>query len=151
MTPEFSRPLGAADIAQAGQTVRVEATAAECAALARRFRLPAIESLACRFSLRREGRGVVAATGYLSARVVQICVATLDEFSALVEERFAICFVPDGSERNGFDPDAVDEIPYAAGVLDLGEAAAEELALALDPWPRKPGADSFGSGHAYTQ
>jgi uncharacterized metal-binding protein YceD (DUF177 family) len=149
MTPEFSRPLAVAHIAPAGQTVRVEATAAECGALARRFRLPAIESLACRFSLHREGRGIVAATGLLSARVVQTCVVTLEDFAAPVEERFALRFVPEGTESEVFDPDSADEIAYAGGVLDLGEAAAEELALALNPWPRKPCAGPSGGGQAY--
>ena len=37
------------------------------------------------------------------------------------------------------DPEAEDEIPFASGVLDLGEAAAEQLGLALDPYPRQPG------------
>ncbi len=32
-----------------------------------------------------------------------------------------------------------DELPYEGGVLDLGEAAAEQLALALEPYPRAPG------------
>jgi hypothetical protein len=33
-----------------------------------------------------------------------------------------------------------DEIPSENGVVDLGEAVAEQLALALDPYPRAPGA-----------
>ena len=43
-------------------------------------------------------------------------------------------------ESDDADPEALDEIPYADGMLDLGEAAAEQLALALDPYPRAPGA-----------
>ena len=31
-------------------------------------------------------------------------------------------------------------MPYAGGAADLGEATVEQLALALDPFPRKPGA-----------
>jgi len=30
-------------------------------------------------------------------------------------------------------------VTFAGGIIDLGEAAAEQLALALDPYPRKPG------------
>ncbi len=140
MIPELSRPLAVADIPPRGWMVRVEANAAERAALARRFRLPAVEALACDFTLRRETGGIIAAAGDLAARVVQVCVATDEEFSAPVEEHFSVRFVPAGKESAGFDPDAPDEIPYAGGMLDLGEAAAEQLALALDPWPRKPGA-----------
>ena len=144
MTPEFSRPLAVADIPPGGRTLRVEANAAERAALARRLRLPAIESLACGFTLRRERHGVIAADGALAARVVQVSVATDEPFSAAVEERFAVRFVPAGDESEEFDPEAPDEIPYEDGKLDLGEAASEQLALALDPWPRESGPRAAG-------
>ena len=37
-------------------------------------------------------------------------------------------------------PDMPDEIVYEGINIDLGEAAAEQLALSLDPYPRHPGA-----------
>jgi uncharacterized metal-binding protein YceD (DUF177 family) len=39
-------------------------------------------------------------------------------------------------ELEGDEPDIVN-----GGAIDLGELAAEELALNLDPYPRKPGAE----------
>ena len=36
--------------------------------------------------------------------------------------------------------DDCDTVFYTGGAIDLGEAAAETLALALDPFPRSPGA-----------
>ena len=47
-------------------------------------------------------------------------------------------FVPEGTESEDDDPDLPDEIPYPAGAIDLGEAAIQQLALALDPYPRRP-------------
>lgn len=138
--PELSRPLRLAAIPSAGYEVEVIANPEECRALARRFGLPSIEALSCRFTLSREPGAVIRASGILSARVTQICRVTLDPFPASVEERFFVRFVPEGSETDEFDPEAPDEIPYAADMLDLGEATAEQLALALDPWPRKPDA-----------
>ena len=35
----------------------------------------------------------------------------------------------------------LDIVPYEGGAIDLGEAAAQTLVLALDPWPRAPDAD----------
>ena len=152
MIPELHRPLPAARVTEAGQVFPVEATAAECAALAARMGLVALRALSCSFRLRRlaggaEGRAglVIEAHGRLRAEVVQTCVISLDPFPAVVEEDFTVRFVPSGDcpaddDLAGFDPEAVDEIPIAGGVLDLGEAAAEQLALALDPYPRKPGA-----------
>ena len=72
--------------------------------------------------------------------VTQTCVVSLDAFAAPVSDHFVIRFVPAGRETDDIDPDSDDEIPYTDGVIDLGEAAAEQLALVLDPWPRKPDA-----------
>ncbi|MBV9250527.1 MAG: DUF177 domain-containing protein [Acetobacteraceae bacterium] len=138
MTPELHRPIAAERIGPEAQEFIVEATPAECRLLAVRMNLPAIESLVCRFALRREGGAMIHATGTLLARVVQTCIVSLDDFAADVQEEFSVWFVPEGRESEEIDPEADDEIPYTGGVIDLGEAAAEQLGLALDPYPRKP-------------
>ena len=140
MTPELHRPLAADSVPLAGCEVLVEATPQECTALAARMHLPAVTSLRCRFALSPRLGGAVAASGRLDAEVVQTCVVTLDAFTATVAEDFAVLFVPAGTETDDGDPDAVDEIPFGTDGIDLGEAAAEQLALALDPYPRAPGA-----------
>lgn len=140
MTVELHRPVAVDALAPGGEEFVVQASAAECAALAARMRLPAVLSLRCRFRLLPGLAGGVAADGWLEAEVVQTCVVTLEDFSATLAEAFAVRFVPAGAEADDLDPESPDEIPYAGGVLDLGEAAAEQLALALDPYPRAPGA-----------
>jgi uncharacterized metal-binding protein YceD (DUF177 family) len=137
--PELTRPFPRDRIGQ-GTMVLVEANAAERAALARRMGLPDIMHLACEFDLERALGDVTPATGHLRARVMQTCVVSLEPFEAMIEEAFVLRFVPAGSENDELDLDAVDEVPYLGNVLDLGEAAAEQLALALDPFPRQPGA-----------
>ena len=140
MTPELHRPVATDRIGAQGLDVDVSASEEERTALAARMRVPAIGELSCRFQLRRVG-SVIAAEGQLRARLTQICVVTLDEFEHRVSEHFAVHFVPLGDEDEDSDPDAIDQIPYAGSSIDLGEAAAEQLALALDPYPRKPGAE----------
>ena len=140
MIPELSRPVLAERIGAAPSAIRVEANAEECRALAARMRIPAVLGLSCDFQLRREGAETIHAEGSLSARVVQACVVTLDEFEAEVTEAFTVRFVPEGAESPEIDPEAEDEIPYRGRTIDLGEAASEQLALALDPYPRRPGA-----------
>ncbi len=137
MVPEFSRPER---LARPPPEVRVVASAAECAALARRLGLPAIASLACRFRLVPAAQGAVHAEGKLEAVVAQVCVVSGEVFEALVAERFVVRFVPAGSEDPEPDLADDDEIPCVGETMDLGEAAAEQLALALDPYPRAPGA-----------
>lgn len=141
MNPELHRPLRIERIGPAGLTVDVVATPAELAALADRMQVPAIEALSCHFTLRPGPTNSFLADGELTARIVQTCVVTLDDFEASIAEEFTVRFVPAGTERDEIDLEGEDEIPYEDDTLDLGEAAAEQLALSLDPYPRKPGAE----------
>ena len=143
MTPEFHRPVAVDRIGEAGLTRCIEADGAECAALARRFGVPALAALACRFHLTRapEGVGIIVAEGRLAATVTRVCVVSLDEFETAVAEEFRVRFVPAGQESDEIELDGDDEVPYEGSEIDLGEAAAEQLALALDPYPRKPDAE----------
>jgi uncharacterized metal-binding protein YceD (DUF177 family) len=138
--PEFPHPLALDRIPAAGLEVTVTATQAQCAALARRLGVPALASLACAFRLRPERGAIVLAELRLRARLTQICVVSLDPFAVRIDEAARLRFVPEGREDPEPDPESDDEIPYAGVCIDLGEAAAEQLALILDPYPHKPGA-----------
>jgi uncharacterized metal-binding protein YceD (DUF177 family) len=141
MTVELSRPVALSKIRAKGLNVVVQATPEECARVAERMGLPAIQSLECRFVLSRDADGIaVLAEGHLRAEVTQTCVTSAEDFAANVEETFSLRFVPVGAETEDPDPDQPDEIPYEADTIDLGEATAEQLGLALDPWPRIEGA-----------
>lgn len=133
---ELSRVLAVERLPAA---VTVEADAAERAALARRYNIPAVERLSCRLTLRRS-RDTVFAEGDLRAEVVQTCVVSLDPVAQSVREVFTVRFVPEGEEIGDEDPESPDELPYAGTTIDVGEAVAEQLALALDPYPRRPDA-----------
>ena len=138
--PEFSRPFALDRLGAATAEETVTATPDECAALARRLAIPAVTSLACRWRLRRGAGGRIGAKGWISASLVRECVVTLDAFTVDASEKFHLSFVPAGKEIDDPDPEAEDEIPYEGDVIDLGEATAEQLALSLNPYPRKPGA-----------
>jgi uncharacterized metal-binding protein YceD (DUF177 family) len=138
---EFHRPVTLDRIGAQGLDVTLEANPLECAALADRMKLPVVHAMSCVFHLLPESRDVVVASGYLRARVTQTCVVSLEDFETSVEENFQVRFVPSGEERDDIDPEADDEIPFEGNQIDLGEAAAEQLGLALDPYPRMPGAE----------
>ncbi len=143
MTPEFSRPLALAAIPAAGVARKVSADAAECAALARRLQIPAVAALTCDWRLLREPGGGIFAEATLRARLRLVCVVTLEPFETTITEAFAVRFLP-AAELGGDsgDPLAIDEIPLDGTTIDLGEAAAEQLALILPAFPRGPGADA---------
>jgi uncharacterized metal-binding protein YceD (DUF177 family) len=146
MSEVFSRKMRLGGIGEAVQR-HIEADDAECAALAALFGLPGIAAVSGDFALRHERRGIIAATLSLRARLTQICVITLEPFDATIHETTELRFVPAAgiSEAGEFLLDAEtlespDEIPYAGESIDLGAVLAEQLALSLDPYPRKPGA-----------
>ncbi|HEY2593144.1 MAG TPA: DUF177 domain-containing protein, partial [Chloroflexota bacterium] len=108
MTPELHRPIAVDRVGQAGLNVTVEASSAECGALARRMNLPAMLALKCDFRLEREVGGSLLAHGHLVAEIVQTCVVSLDDFTATVEERFSVRCVPAGEETDDTDPETLD-------------------------------------------
>jgi hypothetical protein len=138
--PEFSRPLALGRVGPDGLREVLEADAGEREALARRFGIPAIGRLRAALRLLPEPDGSVVARGRLEAAVTQSCVVTLDPVDRAVEEEVALRLLPPGREPDE-GPEEMDEVATdAAGVADLGEALAEQLSLALDPYPRAPGA-----------
>jgi hypothetical protein len=152
------RPTVVARIGMTPMHVTVTATEAERAAITARLGIVAVLGLECRFALRRredrpddKARGMVVGEGVLRATVVQDCVVTLDPFEETLTENFRVHFVRAGTEIEDIDPESDDELPYEGESIDLGEAAVEQLALVLDPYPRKPGAElpqGLGAGPA---
>jgi hypothetical protein len=139
-SPELSRTISPSKINSSGLDILVCATPEERAAVASRMDLPAIQYLQCHFHLTLENDGIsVHSRGRLRAVVVRICVVSAEEFEAMIEEEFEVRFVAAGKVRIALNPDEIDEIPFETGVIDLGEAAAEQLGLALDPYPRMDG------------
>jgi uncharacterized metal-binding protein YceD (DUF177 family) len=138
MSPEFPRPIR---LGPDPREVALEATPAECAALAQRFGILGIGALSARLRLVPEPGGTVRARGTLAATVEQLCVVTLEPVTQTVEAKVDLRILAEGETPADDDPDSPDEIESAGGLVDLGEAVAEQLSLALDPYPRAPGAE----------
>lgn len=143
--PEFSRPVRIDTLGEGNRSIAIEADEAERAALAARFGLLSLATLTAEAELRREG-DVIIAEGRLRATAEQACVASGAPVPASVDEPFSLRFVPEGEIEEGaeieLDAEDWDTIDYSGGAIDLGEAAAETLALSLDPFPRATGADA---------
>jgi uncharacterized metal-binding protein YceD (DUF177 family) len=141
---EFSRPLLVGQIGALGTTRELAATPQECVALAKRFGLEALPLLSAVISIapKRRGGGFLA-EGRLKARARRVCVVSLEVFTESTDHSFALHFVTADRLSESMDAaetDEPDEIVYDGETIDLGEAIAEEYALALAPYPKKPGA-----------
>jgi uncharacterized metal-binding protein YceD (DUF177 family) len=88
----------------------------------------------------------VLASGRLDAAVVQSCAISGEDLAVEIAEPVAIRFVPESAaphpeEEVELDANALDEIEMTDGRFDLGEAVAQSLALAIDPFATGPQAE----------
>ncbi|MCL4673154.1 MAG: DUF177 domain-containing protein [Sphingomonadaceae bacterium] len=129
------------------EPVEVIATESERAALARRFGISAVERFVARVDLAEDG-GAVTAEGMLEADLIQPCAISGEDFPVSVRDTVVMRFVQ--SRGDPVEPDAeieladeeLDEIEYDGEMFDLGEALAQSLALAIDPYAEGPNADA---------
>jgi len=145
-------PVTVAHIPDTGLHRKLEASAAERRAMADLAGVRDILSAHADFDVVPKSGGRVQVTGRVHARVGQTCVVTLDPIESEIDEEIDLTFAPEAEARRLQDlieegqDDA--EPPYAAdppeaiinGIIDLGRVATDALFLAIDPYPRKPGA-----------
>jgi uncharacterized metal-binding protein YceD (DUF177 family) len=148
-TNEFSRPLALESLGGAPMRIALRAEAGECAALARRFDLVGLEHFAAVFVVRAEAARLIV-EGWIEAALTQSCIVTLEPVAARIDEAFRLVFMPIADVQEvelDASADSEDVEPLPEGPLDLGEIAAQHLALAIDPYPRTAGA-AWGAGES---
>jgi uncharacterized metal-binding protein YceD (DUF177 family) len=130
-----------------GAAVEVTASDSERAALAKRFGFLALPAFSARVTVDRRPGDQVVVEGRLRGRVVQACVLTLDPVSQDLDETFRVVFKRGFADEH--DPESGEAVlsaqpdapePLSGNLLDVGEIVAEQLSLAVDPYPRRPGA-----------
>lgn len=130
-----------------GGEIVIEASEAERAALATRFGLGAVESLVATIALEQRPRAIRAA-GRLTAAIMQPCAISGEDFPVAIDEAVDLRFVEENQqpaaedEEIELEADDCDEIAYSGEMFDLGEAVAQTLGLAIDPYAKGPDADS---------
>lgn len=147
MTPlppsEFSRII---DLRQIGPApVKLVASEDERQALARRFELVRVDLLEAELVLSADGK-IVTATGRLVARWTQPCAISGEDLPQAADEPLLLRFVPPSTgfaaeDEFEISADDCDEIEYEGTGFDLGEAVAQSLGLAVDPFAEGPEAD----------
>jgi uncharacterized metal-binding protein YceD (DUF177 family) len=151
MTPEFSRLIPLDRIPPEGASEHIVATEQERDALAERFGLLAVHALSAQLQLEPWRRGGIKVSGRWEARIEQTCVVTLEPFEEILREDITQYFAGQNAPGPAAVTHSVESLEedepdlISGGSIDLGELVAESLGLALDPYPRKPGAE-FSSG-----
>lgn len=130
-----------------GAALDIVASDSERAALAKRFGFLGLPAFSARVTIDRRPGGQIVVEGRLRGRVVQACVLTLDPVTQDLDETFRIVFKHDMADE--LDPESGEAVlsaqadapePLTGNTLDIGEIVAEQLSLAVDPYPRRPGA-----------
>jgi uncharacterized metal-binding protein YceD (DUF177 family) len=140
--PEFSRLVALSRLGREPFRQDIEATPEERDKLAGRFGLLGLDRLAGAVALSRRGEEAILLEATFEAEFTQECVVTLEPVAGRVTERFVLLYgppeaAPDAIEENGEDP-AFE--PLTDGLIDIGEAVAQELSLVLPEFPRHPDA-----------
>jgi uncharacterized metal-binding protein YceD (DUF177 family) len=141
-SPEFSRPVALARLGAEPFRQDIAASEAERTALARRFDLVALDRLTATVELVRQDKDRFVLRAVFEAEFVQSCVVTLDPVGGAASEAFTLVYGPPEAEEamNGTVEDDVAFEPIVGTVIDVGEAVAQQVALALPSFPRIPGA-----------
>jgi uncharacterized metal-binding protein YceD (DUF177 family) len=142
--PEFSRPVPLARLGSTPFRQEIEATASERQGLARRFDLLALDRLRASVTLRRRAGDAILLEAVFEAAFAQTCVLTLEPVPGEVSQSFALVYGPPGQEQAEIAPGVEEPAfePLIGDSIDIGEAVAQELSLALPDFPRRPDAVS---------
>lgn len=155
MTARVSSPVSrcvrASGLPAAGKSLTIKADAEQRAALALEHDLVAVDTFHADLIARPFRRDGVRVTGRVEADITQNCVVTLEPLKSRIDREISALFVPEGSTRAGGDPDSGELIldaegpdapePFSGDSIDLGALAEEFFELAIDPFPRRPGAE----------
>lgn len=149
MSRAWTTPVRLHELARGPLTVRLEPDAAERAKIAHDLGLETLRSLVAELVLKPWLDGVEI-TGTFHAVVEQLCAVTLEPFEHPLAGAIDVRAVPAGSPHAPdaaggeveFDPDAPDPPDVLTDdAVDLAAYVVEHLALEIDPFARKPGAE----------
>lgn len=128
----------------------IEADEATRAAMAKAAGLRDLPLARASFELAPRSGGRVHVSGRVQARVGQTCVVTLEPLENEIDEEVDLIFAPSEQiPQAAVSADEEDDVatemtdapePIENGVIDLGRLATDMIYLAIDPYPRTPGA-----------
>jgi len=129
---------------RAGEERRLEPDEAARRRIAAALDLASLDSFVADVTLTTSGQTGWKLSGRVVADAVQSCGLTLEPLPVHIDTRFSISLTEAvTTETDEIDITMDDDTPdlIEEGQIDLGQYAVEQLALRLDPFPRKPGAE----------
>lgn len=160
---ELPRRISLKELEKQSVSLEITATKAECTAIAERLSIDDVQDLigAITLSMPSEEEAmvydamfdglVINGKGRLKATLTQTCVVTLEPIETKIESSFEGIFTngdpvesinEDSDEPMAALPDILG--PIEDDGLDVGNVFIEQLALELDPFPRKQGVEFEG-------
>ncbi|HLJ52140.1 MAG TPA: DUF177 domain-containing protein [Rhizomicrobium sp.] len=143
-SPPLERIYNLGRLARAGDEVSITAKPDELLRIAQWLEVRALDALTARVSLQKLSPERFDYEAEMRAEVTQDCVVTLEPVHSLIERRVRreLHFAETGLLAAEISVDAeVDDVREEISTLhyDLAAPLLEELALAIDPYPRAPG------------
>jgi uncharacterized metal-binding protein YceD (DUF177 family) len=135
-----------AEIPEAGLRQTRAATEAERVLAAAALDVVSCERIEAEFAIRATGKGHYRLAGKVAALLTQSCVVTLEPIAQTAEGTFDVEFwppleVPQNAEEEVEALSAAEIEPIEHGRIDVGRIVYEALSAAIDPYPRKAGAE----------
>jgi hypothetical protein len=135
-----------------GMPVTIEADEKQRIALAAEHGLDEVKRYHADLLVTSWKSGGIRVSGTVASDIVQTCVVTLEPIESRIDETVSAVFLPENSKLIPFDlhrsaevvldaegPDSPET--FSGDTIDVGSLAEEFFALAIDPYPRKPGAE----------
>lgn len=142
---EFSHVIKLGDIGAGVSHVHIAADEQQRAALTVRFDLQSLDRLDADIAISQNASGV-SVKGRFRAELAQYCIATNDPVPVQLNEEITVRFV--AAPKHGkdaeieLDTEELDSMFHDGQGVDIGEAVAQSMGLALDPYPRSPDAQA---------
>lgn len=141
--PSISEALNISDLDGEPRRVTLEAAAEDLSALAEHFDVPSVERLKGEMDVTRHGT-LIRVAGSIDAELGRTCVVSLEPMRELINENFAMEFTTEVADEAGEDGEGDLDAPepLSGEVLELADVLMEQLVLAMNPHPRKEGAEA---------
>lgn len=143
MTARLSRPISVRRLSRE-ETVAIEATPEERAAIAEELDLLSLDSLTAEVKVRPWRQEGVRVLGTVRGALTQACVVTLEPVATTVDEDFDVRLHPDAAPTTAVEVDVDEADPpelLEGDTVDVGAIVLEHFVLGIEPYPRAPGAE----------